>query len=99
MDINALDKLLQEQDARWQKRLAQTEMPNVAVDPTEDETFELVISFTPDEWEQIKSTLEKYDHKEMTKDEIMDRLKYWACKSIDSNVRSLNTPIGYNSWQ
>jgi hypothetical protein len=85
-------------------------MNNVAVDPTEEhplfavsgmmeaqESFELVISFTPDEWKQIKSTLEKYDHKNMTKDEIMDRLKFWACKSIDSNVRSLNTPIGYNS--
>jgi hypothetical protein len=74
-------------------------MNDVAVDPTEDaqEPFELTISFTPDEWEQIKSTLENYDHTNMTKDEIMDRLKYWACKSIDSNIRSLNTPIGYNS--
>jgi len=61
------------------------------------ESFELTISFTEKEWNLIKSTLEKFDHRNITKDEIVDRLKFWACKSIDSNVRSLNTPIGYNS--
>jgi hypothetical protein len=61
------------------------------------ETYDLTISFSEKEWNLIKSTLENYDHKNMTKDEIVDRLKFWACKSIDSNIRSLNTPIGYGS--
>jgi hypothetical protein len=61
------------------------------------ELFELTLTFTPDESKKIRFALEEWKKQEMTQDEIVSMLKLWAYKSIDSNVRSMSLPIGYNS--
>jgi len=61
----------------------------------DEEKRELTLSFTPSEWQKIKSTLETWDKKEMSDDEVMSKLTMWADKSIYSNIHSIELQIKY----
>lgn len=57
------------------------------------DAIDLTLSYASDELQKMKSTLESYYQREMSNEEVVNRLTYWACKSIASNMHSIELQI------
>jgi hypothetical protein len=56
----------------------------------ENSNKEITLSFTEAQWQDMKLLLESYDKREITEDYLAGKLKFWAYKSIEGNIHSID---------